>query len=151
MPLPAVLIIAIIAIAVLAVVLHKLGYTKRAKLADETQARDLFEKENPGSVVDEAALSRDGRTALLILRGEDHSLGLIQSIGDEFLTRILGAGQIARVDKKPGNTLNITFNDFTYPRARVQFRSPPGASGSASGISMYHQSIIRLIPGARDV
>ncbi len=149
MPLSVILIIAVLAMAALAALLNRLGYSERAKLTDVTQARILFEKEHPGSEVDQAILSSDGLTALLMLRGDAHSLGLIQSLGDEFLTRILSAGQIARVDKGPDNTLNITFDDFTYPRARVHFGSTSGARGITSGASMYHQRLMQLVAGAQ--
>ena len=140
MPLYLILIIALTAMATLAALLHQLGYSKRATLTDTVQARELFEKENPESVVDRAVLSRDGLTALFILRGGGPSLGLIQSVGDDFLTRILSPGQITSVDKAPDNTLNIIFSDFTYPRAHVHLRTP-------SDVTLYHQCMNKLVTG----
>lgn len=135
MPLTLVLIIAVIAIAALALLLNRLGFSAPARLKDARTAHTFFEKETPDVRVDAVVLSGDGRTALLTLQGDDRRLGFIQCMGDGYMTRLLGPGDLVRVDKSPENVLSITFSDFTCPRAQVHIEPSSALSEALSRLS----------------
>lgn len=118
-----ILVVAGIAVIVLAV--HLTGGSRNALLRDAAHARSRFAEDFPDAAVAGVHLCTSGEAAFLELR--DGRLGIVQSLGDRFLTRILRRAEILEVDPVDDVTFSVRFRDFTWPRAVFRFADSASA------------------------
>lgn len=104
------LVICGISLTVLAVYFS--GVSKPAKLADQNAARAEFLKDYGDADINKTFLTSDNRAGFLML-SQKNTLGLVEAMGSQFLTRFLAPGDVAGV-KLSGDLLEVRFNDFTH-------------------------------------
>lgn len=99
-------------VLLLIAVIWLVGGRGSAKLADGAAAlarlrRDFFDYE-----AKDILLSTDGKAALLAPASEDERLGVVFAMGDDFATRLLGAGDIAKLAQN-GAQLKFHIHEYT--------------------------------------
>lgn len=115
------LLVTMVVIGVSSVVLivHLTGGSRRARLDGEAAARARFAIDFPEAVVAAVHLTRDGDAAFLAL--EDGRAGIVAAIGDRFLTRVVGAGDMADEPRASGAVLTLRLRDFTWKGGAFTF------------------------------
>jgi len=122
-------IVAPIAIGLLVFVSWRAGGLRTAALDSGEAAARIKTDYHPDFVAEETLVAADGRTALLH-GGKAGTLGLVSSLGDRFLTRTLGPGEVksAVIEENGGDTvLVMRLDDFTCPKVRLPL--PDRAAG----------------------
>ena len=123
MPLEIFALITPLGIALIVLIIRYSGLSKTARIKDGQNAIDIFRRDFAGeNVADVTTISSDQRAAFIEM---DHSgqLGLVEAVGDRFITRLLGSKDIASIQQDGENSLSIRFRDFTHPKGHYQFRS----------------------------
>lgn len=106
------LVICGITLTVLAVYFS--GISKPAKLAGSAEAKSEFLLDYGEEQVKNAILTTDKSAGFLML-DQKNTVGLVEAMGSEFLTRLLSKGDIAGLELSEGK-LNVRYNDFTHKR-----------------------------------
>lgn len=108
MPLSILLPLVVLGIAGIAAMLHLLGYSQTAEIADEDAARRLWVHHFPDDRPRHALLAHDRHAALV---DTDRGLGLVWGMGADTVARLLHGA-----DATPcGAGLNIHLHDFSAP------------------------------------
>ncbi|MCO5158223.1 MAG: hypothetical protein M9945_15985 [Aquamicrobium sp.] len=125
------LLVAMVVIGVSGVVLlvHLTGGSRRARLADEAAARARFGVDYPDPAIVAVHLTQDGDAAFLAL--DDGRVGIVAAVGDRFLTRLVGAADLAGAPRVAGATLMLRLRDFTWPGGAFTF----AAEGEARAVA----------------
>ena len=90
-----------------------LGGNKVAELSDEQAALARFKQDFFDFEAREIALSGEGHhSALLVPANEDDGIGLVFALGDNYATRFLHKGDVAKLAVK-GNAVSFRINEFT--------------------------------------
>ena len=119
MSLPILVAIVAIGIALTVAAVHFTGGSKRAAIADAGQARQIFLADFPDERVGTVTVTTDRASAFLGL--DSGRTGIVQSFGDGFFTRIVGAGDVASVTMQGPATVCLRFRDFTWRSADFRF------------------------------
>ncbi len=98
---------------------HLTGGSAVASLADDAAAMARFAQDFPEQRVDAVRRTRDRRTAFLRLDGG--RVGIVQSVGGKFLTRIVSATGVNGAPRARGADVTIRFRDFTWPGGTFAF------------------------------
>ena len=116
MPLHILLPLVVLGIAGIALVLHLLGYSRRATIRDRAHAERLWRHHWPEDEVSDALVATDGHAALVqTARGP----GILWAFGADTSARLLAGARLM-----PGNdALRLRLRDFTAPS--VTLRLPP--------------------------
>ncbi|WP_187971110.1 hypothetical protein [Aquibium microcysteis] len=134
MSLPVLVILVVVGIAAIVLAVHLTGGTRTAVLADEAAARARFAvdhpREQPAGV--RLTLSRDA--AFLDLDGS--RTGIVQSFGGHFLTRVVSAADVARLERVASASLVIVTSDFTWRGGRFDFASAADADAVAARLAL---------------
>lgn len=113
MPLSLLLPMVILGIAGIALLLHVLGLSRPALLANKAAARAAWLREFPDDAPSRITLSHDNHAALIeTARGH----GVVWPMGADTAARYLTGAQITRTEAG----LNISLPDYTAPRIRLQ-------------------------------
>lgn len=123
LPILAVMVVFGITLAVAAV--HFTGGSRLARLADAGAALERFAVDFPDLKPAATHLTTDGGTAFLDL-GQGRT-GVVQVIGDRFLTRIVTPADIDFADLEQGEALALRFRDFTWRGGRFVFADAASA------------------------
>jgi hypothetical protein len=107
-------IISVAGVAAVIALTWAVGWGRAEKLASLDAAAARFRVDFPAAEVKGGALGKDGRAAVLDL---GDGFGLVTVLGDEFVTRMLRAEDIAA--KSGENELVFTLPDPTLPRVRL--------------------------------
>lgn len=109
-----VVLVAMVVAGVSAIVLavHMTGGSVRASLADAQAARRRFAEDFPDAGTDRIVLTADRHAAFMAIDGG--GLGMVEAVGDRFLTRLLRAGDILSLKRRDAVTLELTAGDFTW-------------------------------------
>ncbi|MBZ9738306.1 MULTISPECIES: hypothetical protein [unclassified Mesorhizobium] len=119
MSLPVLVAIVVLGIALSVAAVHFTGGSRKARLADAAQARERFAQDYPDEEVTAVRLTSDGQAAFLELgRGR---LGIVQVIGDCFLTRVVAPGDVAALTSDAANAITLRLADFTWKGGRFTF------------------------------
>lgn len=118
------LVICGISLTVLAVYLS--GISKPAKLADNGEAKTEFLLDYADATIKNTILTAD-KSAGFLMFDRKNTVGLVEAMGSEFLTRLLSAGDIAGLELSEGK-LNVRFNDFTHKRHSYTIENPKDAT-----------------------
>ncbi len=108
-------------IAIIFLVVRFWGLSHDATLKDSAHVHEIFltdfADQKPSG---EAIISSDHRAAFLKLDFEN-SIGLVEVIGDKYLTRILQGEDIRKFNDEKSPCLKINYNDFTHPSGNYKF------------------------------
>ena len=108
-------------IAIIVLIVRFWGLSHDAILKDASHARKLFlidfADQNPRG---KGIISSDRRAAFLKL-DMNKSIGLVEVIGDRFLTRVLYGEDIQSIKGEKFPNLKINYNDFTHPSGNYKF------------------------------
>ena len=121
MPLEIFAIIVPLGIAFIVLVVKYSGLSKAALIADKSQAISTFENDYGGEPhKNNVVIASDERAGFIELK-KPGALGLVEAIGDRYLTRVLVARDIRQIDRSHGQEISIRFNDFTHKKGCYQF------------------------------
>ena len=113
MSLPLLVAIVVVGIAAVVIAVHMTGGSRVARLDDEAAARERFGDDHPDLEVRRVFLTADGRAAILDLA--DGRAGIVHALGGKFLTRLVGAADVAGAPRASGGRLALRLRDFTWP------------------------------------
>lgn len=125
MSLMVLVVIVVVGIAATVAAVHLTGGSKRAVIADVQQVRDLFAADFPNERATAVTVTADRQSAFLMLPGG--RVGVVQSMGDGFFTRIVAARDVAAIRLREPATVSIRFRDFTWTGGHFAFSDPESA------------------------
>jgi len=124
MPLEIFALITPLGIALIVLIIRYSGLSKTARIKGGKEAIEIFHQDFAGErVSDISTISADQSAAFIELENPAH-LGLVEAIGDRFITRLLGSKDIASIKQYDENSLSIRFHDFTHPKGQYKFNNP---------------------------
>ncbi len=112
-------VMVVIGVSGVVLLVHLTGGSRRARLEDELAARARFGVDYPDLAIVAVYLTQDGDAAFLAL--EDSRVGIVAAVGDRFLTRMVGAHDLAGTPRVTGATLMLRLRDFTWPGGAFTF------------------------------
>ncbi|ESY78732.1 hypothetical protein NKI77_04615 [Mesorhizobium opportunistum] len=137
MSLPVLVVLVVFGIALSVAAVHFTGGSRTAMLAGADQALSRFAEDFPDEVAAKVQLTADARTAFLdIGRGR---IGIVHSVGDCFLTRIVTASDVSVSDSDETNTILMRLADFTWKGGSFRFASAGDAQALMNALGA-HQS-----------
>ena len=122
----------VIGIALSVAAVHFTGGTTTATLAGADQALQRFAEDFPDERAAAVRLTADRRTAFLEL--DCGRTGIVHSIGDCFLTRIVTAPDILTLDVDDAGTISLRLADFTWKGGRFAFADSADAKAVAAAL-----------------
>lgn len=125
MSLMVLVVIVVVGIAATVAAVHLTGGSKRAVIADVQQVRDLFAADFPNERATAVTVTADRQSAFLMLPGG--RVGVVQSMGDGFFTRIVAARDVAAIRLREPATVSIRFRDFTWTGGHFAFSDAESA------------------------
>ena len=111
MSLPLLVAIVAVGIALTVLAVHLTGGGDKAKIVDDAQALLRFAEDFPAETVERVFLTSDAADAFLILSGA--RVGIVHSVGQHFLTRIVSAADLTHMAAKD-RTLTLDLDDFGW-------------------------------------
>lgn len=122
------LLVIIVVIGIAAVVgsVHFSGGTITAKIENDKTALDRFADDFPEERVARTVLSADHQTAFLFLGSG--LIGIVHSIGDRYLTRLLTAGEIKSAERTQKQGVSIILRDVTWRGGEFEFQNADDAN-----------------------
>ena len=111
MGLPVLVVLVVLGIALSVAAVHFAGGTTTATLAGADQALARFAEDFPDEKPGAVRLTADNHAASVDLGPQ--RCGIVHSIGDCFLTRIVTPNDILTVTRE-GNVVSLRLNDFTW-------------------------------------
>jgi hypothetical protein len=141
MSLPLLVAIVALGIALSVAAVHFTGGSKTATLTGADQAMSRFAEDFPDKIAAVVRLTTDARTAFLdIGRGR---IGIVHSIGDCFLTRIVTLQDVTVLNAGDVNTVSFRLADFTWNGGRFSFASAADAQGLLKALEPRHSNSAR--------
>ncbi|WP_296738548.1 hypothetical protein [Mesorhizobium sp.] len=131
MSLPVLVVLVVVGIALSVAAVHFTGGSITATLAGADQARDRFAEDFPDEKTGTVRLTADRHAAFLEL-GPARS-GIVQSIGDCFLTRIVTPHDILALEVE-GSAVTLRMDDFTWKGGRFAFANEADARAVAAAL-----------------
>ncbi len=133
MSLPVLVVLVVVGIAAIVLAVHLTGGTRNAALAGDSVARERFALDHPRERPIAIRMTMTGHAAFLELDGD--RTGIVQSFGSRFLTRILTAADVKRIDRASPTELDIASRDFTWRGGRYEFASAEDAGRIAERLA----------------
>ncbi|UVK52489.1 hypothetical protein DBIPINDM_005877 [Mesorhizobium sp. AR02] len=141
MSLPVLVAIVVLGIALSVAAVHFTGGSEAATLANSDQALRRFAEDFPDEVTGAIRLTADAKTAFLELgRGR---IGIVHSIGDCFLTRIVTAEDTKVSSADETNTILMRLTDFTWKGGRFRFANAGDAQALLKALEARHSDATR--------
>lgn len=119
----------VIGISLVVAAVHFTGGGKLASIDDADDARTIFARDFPDEEPADIMLTADRCSAFLVLPGA--RIGMVQSFGDGFFTRIASAKDVAAINLRERRSVSIRFRDFTWTGGNFLF----GEEGPAGRIA----------------
>ncbi|MCV3208710.1 hypothetical protein OHD62_26505 [Mesorhizobium sp. YC-39] len=141
MSLPVLVALVVFGIALSVAAVHFTGGTRTATLADADQASSRFAEDFPDEVATAVRLTKDDRTAFLDL--ERGRTGIVHSIGDCYLTRIVTASDIVGLDVDDSGAILLKLADFTWKGGRFAFADRRDAETVAAALGRHSPSLAK--------
>ncbi|MDG4880246.1 hypothetical protein [Mesorhizobium sp. WSM4884] len=136
MSLPVLVILVVVGIALSVAAVHFTGGTITATLATADQALARFAEDFPDEKPGTVRLTADRHAAFLDLGPQ--RCGIVQSIGDCFLTRIVTPQDILAFTRE-GNVVSLGLNDFTWKGGKFAFAKEADARAVAAALQNHDQ------------
>lgn len=141
MSLPVLVAIVALGIALSVAAVHFTGGSKTAALAGPDQALSRFAEDFPDETAVTVRLTADAKTAFLDLgRGR---IGIVHSIGDCFLTRIVTPADTKVSGADEAHTILVRLTDFTWKGGRFRFASAADAQALLNALGSHHSNSTR--------
>jgi len=131
MSLPVLVVLVVFGIALSVAAVHFTGGTTTATLADADQALARFAEDFPDEKPGTVRLTADDHAAFLELGPQ--RCGIVQSIGDCFLTRIVTPHDILALARE-GNVVSLRLSDFTWKGGSFSFADELAARAVAAAL-----------------
>ncbi|TPI62557.1 hypothetical protein FJ420_07050 [Mesorhizobium sp. B3-1-3] len=131
MSLPVLVVLVVFGIALSVAAVHFTGGTTTATLAGPDQALARFAEDFPDERPGVVRLTADSHAAFLELGPQ--RCGIVQSIGDCFLTRIVTPRDVLALARE-GNVVSMRSNDFTWKGGTFVFADEAGALAVAAAL-----------------
>ncbi|RWC30320.1 hypothetical protein [Mesorhizobium sp.] len=141
MSLPLLVAIVALGIALSVAAVHVTGGSKTATLTGADHAKSRFTEDFPDEIATVVRLTTDARTAFLDIGRE--RVGIVHSIGDCFLTRIVTPREVAVLNAGDVNTVSLRLADFTWKGGRFRFASATDAQGLLEALGPQHPGSAR--------
>jgi hypothetical protein len=141
MSLPVLVALVVVGIALSVLAVHFTGGSRIATLAGADQALSRFADDFPDERAEAVRLTTDGRTAFLDL-GHGRS-GIVHSVGDCFLTRIVTPHDIRALDLDETGAISLSLADFTWKGGRFAFADKADARAVAAALGPHNSSLAR--------
>jgi len=141
MSLPVLVALVVVGIALSVLAVHFTGGSKIATLAGADQALSRFADDFPDEKVAAVRLTADGRTAFLDL-GPART-GIVHSVGDCFLTRIVTPHDIRALDVDEAGVISLKLADFTWKGGRFAFADSADAKVIAAALRPHNPNLAR--------
>lgn len=138
MNLPVLVALVTVGIALSVLAVHFTGGSRIATLAGADQALSRFADDFPDEKASALRLTADGRTAFLDL-GPARS-GIVHSVGDCFLTRIVTPHDIKAIDLDEDGAISLKLADFTWKGGRFAFADKADARAVAAALGPHNPS-----------
>lgn len=138
MSLPVLVAIVALGIALSVAAVHFTGGSKTAALAGPDQALGHFAEDFPDDVATRVRLTADARTAFLDI-GQGR-IGIVHSIGDCFLTRIVTSADVTDLTASDANTVSFQLADFTWKGGRFSFADAVDAQDLLNALGSQHRN-----------
>ncbi|MFK5977333.1 MAG: hypothetical protein QM488_00405 [Rhizobiaceae bacterium] len=122
-------------ITFMVLVVYLSGISIPAKLTNEAEADTAFLLDYADARIENTILTGDKSAGFLLLNSKN-TVGLVEAMGSEFLTRLLSKGDIIGLELS-GHRLNVRYNDFTHKRHSYEIESSNDAN-------MIHDALIEL-------
>lgn len=132
MSLPILVALVVVGITAAVLAVHLTGGSKRSTIVDADHAATLFLTDFPNERPGPALLTIDNQSAFLDLPGA--RLGIVQSFGDGYFTRIVTAGDIASVRVQDPAIMTVRFRDFTWTGGHFRFGERAVAEALAASL-----------------
>ncbi|MDX8477984.1 hypothetical protein RFN28_05745 [Mesorhizobium sp. VK24D] len=136
MSLPVLVVLVVVGIALSVAAVHFTGGTITATLATADQAIARFAEDFPDEKPGTVRLTADRHAAFLDLGLQ--RCGIVQSIGDCFLTRIATPQDVLALARE-GNVVLLRLNDFTWKGGRFAFAGEADALMVAAALQGHDQ------------
>lgn len=131
MSLPVLVVLVVFGIALSVAAVHFTGGTTTAALATADQALARFAEDFPDEKPGAVRLTSDRHAAFLELGLQ--RCGIVQSIGDCFLTRIVTPRDVLALARE-GNAVALRMDDFTWKGGRFAFANEADALAVAAAL-----------------
>ena len=135
MSLPILVAIVVVGIAAVVAAVHLTGGSARASLSGTNQALQRFATDYPEVTAKAVFLTEDTTAALLLL--DDGTVGIVSSIGDKYLTRIVAKADIEALGAPDDRTVSLRLRDFTWKGGKFQFPTSEAAAAVMAAFSGY--------------
>lgn len=129
MSLTLLVVMVVAGIAAIVVAVHLTGGTRTATLDGAEAARRRFAEDFADLGVRDVWLTEDRTVAFLAL--DDGRAGVVSALGDRFLTRIIGRGDLAGRPQRDGRAVCLRIDDFTWHGGSFIFASEEEAEALA--------------------
>ena len=119
MSLPVLVAFVLVGISLVVAAVHLTGGSRVADIDDEGHARRIFALDFPDELPEEVMITADRHSAFLPLGSG--RIGMVQSFGDGFFTRVATAEDVAAVGLREQGAISIRFRDFTWTGGHFRF------------------------------
>ena len=133
MSLPILVVIVVVGIAAVVAAVHLSGGSARASLSGASQALQRFATDYPEVAAKAVFLTEDASSALLLL--DDGTVGIVSSIGDKYLTRVVTRADIAALGAPDDRTVSLQLHDFTWKGGDFRFAGSEAADAVMAALS----------------
>ena len=141
MSLPVLVALVVVGIALSVLAVHLTGGSKIATVAGADQALSRFADDFPDEKAGAVRLTADSRTAFLDV-GQGR-IGIVHSVGDCFLTRIVTPHDIQALNVDEAGAIALTLVDFTWKGGRFAFADKADARAVAAVLAPHNPSLAR--------
>jgi hypothetical protein len=141
MSLPVLVALVVIGIALSVLAVHFTGGSKIATLAGPHQALSRFADDFPDEKAAAVRLTADSRTAFLDLGPA--RIGIVHSVGDCFLTRIVTPHDVLALDVDEAGAIALRLADFTWKGGRFAFTDKADAKAVAAVLAPHNPSLAK--------
>jgi hypothetical protein len=138
MSLPVLVVLVVFGIALSVAAVHFTGGTTTATLAGADKALARFAEDFPDEKPGTVRLTVDNHAAFLALGPQ--RCGIVQSIGDCFLTRIVAPRDVLALAREE-NLISLRLNDLTWKGGRFAFADEADARAVEAALRGRDQSL----------
>ena len=126
MPLEILALLVVFGVGGVVLAIHMTGGTVDAVVQSSEAAERRFAEDFPELPVGRVIVAADGQTAFLSIGG--NQLGIVHTIGDRFLTRLLTAENPVEVEMLGEAKLLLRLNDISWRGGEFEFSTPDDRS-----------------------
>jgi hypothetical protein len=138
MSLPILIVVVFAGISLIVLAVHFSGGSAVAKVDDPELARLRFAVDFEEETTRDVFIARDRETAFLLL--DSKGLGIVHSVGDRFLTRLLQRSEIRGVAQPEKAAIELKLDDITWPGGRFSFDDEQAAVAVLQHLGMTPES-----------